>query len=96
MTAELLLGIVGVALSLALEYIPGLARWYETLTPDWKRAIIGIALVVATAATLALQCTGLVEVPGLTCDRRGIIDALAALLIALGANQGTHWIARRR
>jgi len=95
MSAELLSGIAGIVLSLAFSYIPGLRTWYEKLPGDYKRLVMAIALVTATAGAFGLTCAG-VAVPGLTCDKPGALTAVSALIAALVANQATYLITPKR
>jgi hypothetical protein len=48
----------GSALSLIMNYIPGLNTRFDRLTPDMQRAIMG-AMIIATSILMALwQCSG--------------------------------------
>ncbi len=89
MTPELLSGIVGILISLALSYIPGLRQRWDALAGDTKRAIIGALLVVTALAVYGLSCAGWVNV-GLTCDRAGLMAVLENLIATLIANQSAY------
>jgi len=89
MNAELLSGIVGIAISLALSYIPGLRERWNALGGDYKRAIIGVLLVVAAGAVYGLSCAGWVDI-GISCDREGLCALLGNLVAALVANQSIY------
>jgi hypothetical protein len=85
MNAELLSGIVAIALSLGFSYIPGLKDLFEKLSGDYKRMVMGIALVVAAGAIFGLSCANVVD--SVVCSKDGILGLLSILLEALVANQ---------
>jgi len=91
MTAERLIEIVGIVLSLAFSYIPGLADWYGKLNEAYKRLIMLGLLVVTSGAIFGIACGGWLET-GVTCDQPGLVGLLKALLDAIIVNQVAYQI----
>lgn len=92
MSPEIISSIAGVALALALAYIPGLNARYAALDGTYKRSIMGLLLLAAAGVALALGCAGLGAQVGVsvTCDQGGAVEAARALVAALVANQGAY------
>lgn len=93
MTSEQLAAIVGVVLSLAFSYVPGVNDWFEGLASAYKRAVMGGLLVAAAVAIFALAC-GNFEV-GVTCSEAGAIEFVKVLIAALVANQSVYPITKK-
>jgi hypothetical protein len=96
MTAEGLAALAGVALSLALSYIPGLKDWYDGLGEDKERRLMGGLLVVVAGAIFALSCGGLGPDLGISveCSTSGALGLVQVLLAALMANQAIYVITK--
>ncbi len=90
MDATTLSGFVGVGLSLAFSYIPGLSDNFEKLETTSKRLVMGLLLVVAAVAVFILGCTNVYA--GVTCDQGGATGLVNVLIAALVANQATYMI----
>ena len=92
MTAEMLSSIFAVALSLILNYIPGLNEAYAKLTSVWKSLIVLIGLLVITGISIGIACAGWAGDFGLTntCDKSGIIEAIRVFIAAVLANVGAY------
>ena len=90
MDAELLSAIVGIGLSLAMSYVPGLKNVWEELQSDYKRAIMGALIIVAGLAVWQGGCQGLWE--GAQCE--GWQDMARAIVAALWSNQAIYKITR--
>lgn len=95
MSAELLAGIVGVALSLAFAYIPGLKDKFNALSGDYKRLVMGLLLAVSALLIGGGQCGGIIDV-GVACNSAGWQAIGSALLVALIANQSAYTFAGDR
>ena len=93
MDAELLAGILAIAMSLAFSYIPGLRDLFEPLEGKWKQAIMGIGLIIVAGASFGLACGGIADI-GLACDRSGALGLLDILIKALIANQSVYFITK--
>lgn len=83
-TPEQLAITAGIIISLAVQYIPGLAPWYDAQGPTTKRGLMLAALFVAAVGVLAYQCRG----DG-ACYAANWETALTAFVAALIANQAT-------
>jgi hypothetical protein len=96
LTPELLSAIAGILLSLLASYCPGFSTWFERLEATRKRLVMLAALAAASAAIVALACSGLAEQLGLqaTCDVNGAVRALQAFILALAANQSAYLISK--
>lgn len=93
MTAEIAIYIASTVLSLALEYIPGLADWYGALDPARKRLIMLALLALVVGGAFGLSCAGLMAV--FACTLAGGYEAIRVFLVAVGVNQGVHLISKR-
>jgi len=92
MSVELVSGIAGVILSLALSYFPVFGKWFNAQDSEVKVAVNGVLLVVAAVGVYSAACAGLgadLNLP-IACDRAGLISLLGSLLSALLANQSTY------
>ena len=90
MTQVALSSVAGVLLSLMFSYVPGLRDWFGTLSADYKRLVMLVALVVVAVAAFGLSCAGIVD--AVACDKDGAINLVASFIAALVANQGTYQI----
>lgn len=90
MTPESLAAAAGLALSLALAYVPGLKDRYAPLSPSAKAQWMGLLLVIVAGVTLAYNCQW--ETACITSDWKLAFDVLVAALVA---NQATYLIAVR-
>ena len=87
MTPEMIAAIVGIAVSLGLEYIPGFKDIYNSWANKYQKLFaIGVGLLVVYGA-FGLGC-GKFLVPFWPCTGDGAIDALYAFFAYVGANQG--------
>lgn len=94
MSIELSLSaIAGMVLSLALEYVPGIAGRYEGLTAVQKRLVMLLLLVLSAAALFGLSCADLVLY--VECTARGVLELLGMIGVAIGVNQGTYLLTKK-
>ena len=86
---NLLLGAVGVAMSLFFTYFPKVSDWYETQAPQRKALVMLGALLAAAVAVFALVCSDMGVLIGvtLTCDKAGAVVLLSAFIKILAGNQ---------
>lgn len=107
MSAEMIAAIAGALLSLGFSYFPGLSAWFESMgeLPDGgydngtrKRLVMLGLLLLVSASVFGLACTGWGEIvfgqaePVPTCDQKGIVGLLRALILAVMANQSVYQI----
>lgn len=90
LTPELLAGIAGVALSLALSYIPGLNSRYAGLSEDVKKFIMLLLLAAVSLGVFGVSCAPLLGLVFVECSSGGVVQVLTVFIAALIANQGVH------
>jgi DNA-binding transcriptional LysR family regulator len=93
--SDILLSAWGAVLSLACEYFPGIAKAFEKLNATQKRLVQIGGIIVIALVLQGLVSLGIAQVPGMSAqpDWWALLEAILA---ALGFNQGTYWIARKR
>lgn len=90
MTPEGLSALVGLVLSLAFSYLPGLRNWFESLPSEQKALTMGAALVFFSVGSLLFSCR--METACLTASWEQYFTVLIAALVA---NQSTYLLAVR-
>ena len=93
MTIEQLGAIAGIVLSLAVRYIPQIAKWYDAFDAEGKARVMGALLVVSAVGVFALGCVNVFAFVPCTVD--GAKELVSVLVTALMANQATFLIAVR-
>lgn len=91
---ELLSSIVGIVISLAFEYIPGVKDWYDSLEKPYKALfMVGIGALVSIGFGV-VSCLGwFLIVP---CTQAGIFELVRAFIAFMVANQGTYLVVRNK
>lgn len=92
LSPEVLAGIAGAVLSLALSYIPGLNTKYAGLSEDQKKFIMLILLALCSAGVFAASCAPLLGLAFVECSGGGAIQVVTVFIAALIANQSMHRI----
>lgn len=93
MTVQELGAIAGAVLSLAVAYIPQVAKWYDALDAQGKARAMGALLIATAVGVFALGCVNVFDfVP---CTVAGAKELLSVLIAALVANQAVYQIAVR-
>jgi hypothetical protein len=94
MSVELLSGIAGVVLSLAVAYLPGVDAWYAAKDAKGKAQIMAVLLVAVSLVIFALACLKLAADLGLgvMCDRVSLVGLVKILVAALVANQSAYML----
>lgn len=90
LTAEWLGGAAGVVVSLVLAYVPGVKAEFDELSGVWKRAVLGLALLLVSVLVYSLGCAGVVG--NVACDQSGAVGVVRALVAALIASQVAYVI----
>jgi hypothetical protein len=90
LTAEGLVALAGVLLSLLFRYVPGFAPRYEALDGTRKAAVMAGLTAVVTLAVYGLSCSGRLD--AVSCDGGGAWELLELFGKALAANQVAHLI----
>lgn len=80
--------ITGIVLSLLFSYIPGLKDKYSTLSSDYKRLVMLIALFTTTLGIFGASCAGYSY--SITCDVVGAKELVSLFVAATIANQATY------
>lgn len=89
MTAEQLSSIVGVVLSLACAYVPGISEWFNGLSGKQKTTLMGVLLILVSLVIFGLSCGAITET-GIKCDKAGAEQLFWILIAALMANQTVY------
>ena len=93
MSVELISALAGMVLSIALEFIPGLEKWYAKFNPQEKRLVMLIALLLVVGGAFGLSCAGLFA--AFACSWPGAWEAVMAFIAALVANQSVHFVLKK-
>lgn len=87
---ELIAAVAGIAITLALAYVPGLKQRWEKLDGVRKRAWLGVLYVAAGVGLYVPSCFGGPQV--LACDTSSIWNVVFAVILALIAGQGMYQV----
>lgn len=88
LTPAIVLAIAGGLLSIAMEYLPWVAKGYNALEDDYQRLVmLGLIAVVAFGA-YGLSCAGVIAV--LECTLSGFWEAVGLFVATLIGNQSIH------
>ena len=93
-----LAALVGLILSLAFSYVPGLKGWYDGLATSSKQLVMGVSLVIVAAAVFGISCAGLGSafgISGVECTVKGAVGFVQVLIAALVANQSVYLITKK-
>ena len=88
--AEILLGVVGVALSLAFKYVPKWKDWFDNFQ---HQGLVMLAFVVITGGVyFGLACSPYAALLGIqiACELASVFVLLKAIFIVAMANQLTY------
>lgn len=89
---------VGMLLSFLVEYVPGFTNAYQALSPEGKRLVMLLLLIITAGSTMLLSCYSPYSM-GIDCTEQSAWDLGFATVIALGlggaANQATHSLTKR-
>lgn len=101
MNHELLTGIAGVVLSLLFSYLPGLSKWYSTLSGDVKRLIMLGMLAVVAGGVYALDCGGVLtkfvpDLAGMCSTADGWVVIVRSFILAMISNQSAFLISPQK
>ena len=89
LTATTLGTIIAAGLSLLLDYFPGLAAKYDTLSVAAKRQIAAVLAIVIVGVVFALTCTNFVK-SNLVCTTAGAWDAISNVIYVFVIGQAVH------
>lgn len=84
----------GSLLAILFEHLPGLSGWFEKQTPQGKRLVNLLSMVLVVGAAFGLACAG--RYSGFACSADGAWEALTALVLAIAGNQGTYKIIKKK
>lgn len=98
-TAGSLTAAGALALSLLFEYIPGIAPWYNGLDETKKRGIMALLVALIAVGAMAVKCSGVLPIEGVTCTSQGVGNLVLTYITVLGTgfavNQGTYSITKK-
>lgn len=81
-------------LALALEWLPGLAGWWQMLTPARRTTLNAFGVAIISIVAMLIGCWRGTACPA---DVWGAIGGfLLTALLSLGANQGVYRAVRRQ
>lgn len=83
-TADVLIALTGLILSLGAFYVPVFRRWQESLG-EWTPLFMAVVLLIVSIGRLLWVCQ-----LQAACIQANWLQALLVFLAALGANQGTY------
>lgn len=111
MSAEALVALSGIVLSLVFSFLPTVKDWYAARTGDEKRAVMAGLLLVVAGAVFGLSCAGIGVNPlgspivfddpaqAATCNKAGVLDLIGQYILALtlagAANQAMYRLTPR-
>lgn len=75
---------MGAGLSLLFTFFPPAQLWLERQTPNQRRAIMALLLLVISIAVNVAACNGLLGI----CEQDWFMHALVAFLGSVAVNQG--------
>ena len=93
--AEVILGIAGVVLQLAFQYLPWVKDWFDGLA---NKGLVALALdVVVGAALFGIACSPFAEQLGigLACETATVFLLLKAIFILAMSQQATYLFGRK-
>lgn len=91
--ADRLLAIAAAILSLAFNYAPGLAEWYDDISEIGKRQIMAALIILGAVGVFLGQCFNIFYT-NLACTQAGALDMAYYIFLAAGVNQGVHLMTR--
>lgn len=86
--------LAGALLSIALEWFPGLAGWWETLSPARKTTINALLVALISGGSLYGGC----RLWGASCPAdtwAAVGSTVVTFLLAAAGNQAVHQMTRR-
>ena len=89
MTPEVVSGIVGIVVSAAFEYIPGLHQWFNGIANNYQRLVMLGTLAVVIGVAFGLGCAGVLG-PYWECTQQGGLEAVKLFVTAGVVNQATY------
>ena len=93
MLPEEVIYLASAILALALEYLPPFAGWYGQLSEGYKRLVMVGLIAGVVGGAFGLSCAGMLSV--WVCSWAGAFAAVKVFLLAIGVNQGVHFISKR-
>lgn len=94
MSAEELVAIAGVIISMLFEYLPKLHDWYNAQPDNYQRLMMLGLMLAAALGAYGLSCAGVVD--AWACDKGGLLSMIKVFLAAVIANQATYVVLPRR
>jgi len=99
MTPAGISAVVGVLVSLALEYFPRFSEWYQALPDNSQKLFTLGAGALVVFGSLGLACVPSVDLPftlAFPCSTDGFWAAVSAFLAYLTANQAAYLVLPRK
>lgn len=97
MTHQTLSLIAGALISIALEYSPYFSLYFNQLTPQRKKQVVGFALVISALLIFGASCYSPYQWVG--CSSTGfwqLVEVLVeTLLLGIVGSQGVHLLTKK-
>ena len=92
-TPDLLVSVFAAALAILFDWFPPIAQRYDSLSTLQKKQVMAVGLLLIVAVIYAGACTNIFA-GSITCNKVGITSLVNAILVAMGINQGTHFLTK--
>src|SRR5687767_6298189 len=88
-TPDFLTVILTTLLTLAADYFPKFAAWFDDLDVADKRRFMVAGAVVISGSLFAIQCFGIVD-GSFVCTPTGVVNFIYTTLLSFAIAQGVH------
>lgn len=85
LTPAIVMAIAGGLLSVAMEYLPWVAKGYNSLEDDYQRLVMLGLIAAVTFGAYGLSCAGVIDV--FLCTLTGFWNAVGLFIATLIGNQ---------
>lgn len=89
-SSEVLILLSAGILSLFFMYFPKLRVQFAELPSEQKQIINLVLIILLAIGMFVMTCTNFYLIPGITCDKTGILQLLIYVFLAGGGNQLTY------
>lgn len=90
-TPELLIVLLAGLAAILFDWFPRLSTWYDKLSVLKKKQLMAVLLAVIVSVIYSLGCLGVLA---LACTKAQVVELVSMYLVAIGINQGVHWLGK--